>query len=60
MEKLDQRTDYKNKVIKVMREFKHGKLKSGSKEGPKVTNRAQGIAIALSEARKEAEGGYKK
>lgn len=40
------------KVHKVMTELKEGKLHSGSKKGPLVTNRKQGIAIALSEARK--------
>lgn len=40
------------KVGKVMREYKHGELHSGSKEGPKVKNPKQAIAIALSEARK--------
>jgi hypothetical protein len=49
------RTD---KVSKVMHEFKEGTLHSGSKKGPKVTSRAQGIAIALSEQRKENRGGY--
>lgn len=38
------------KVKQVMREFKAGKLKSGS--GGKVTSRKQAIAIALSEARR--------
>ncbi len=38
------------KVKKVMGEFKRGKLHSGSKSGPVVKNRKQGIAIALSEA----------
>lgn len=42
----------KTKVSKVMREFKDGTLHSGSKTGPKVTNRKQAIAIALSEALK--------
>ena len=42
----------KKKVSKVMKEFKEGKLKSGSKKGPKVKTRKQAIAIALSEARK--------
>ena len=37
------------KVSKVMREFKEGTLHSG-KKGPVVKSRAQGIAIALSEA----------
>jgi hypothetical protein len=35
-----------------MREYKKGKLHSGSKKGPKVKSRKQAIAIALSEARK--------
>jgi len=42
----------KKKISKVMREYKEGKLKSGSKKGPKVKSRKQAIAIALSEARK--------
>jgi len=42
----------KDKVEKVMKEFKEGKLHSGSKKGPKVDNRKQAIAIALSEAKK--------
>jgi len=40
------------KVKKVMKEFKAGKLHSGSKKGPTVKNPKQAIAIALSEARK--------
>jgi len=39
------------KVKKVMREMKRGKLKSG-RSGKKVTSRKQAIAIGLSEARK--------
>ncbi len=39
------------KIEKVMGEFKEGKLHSGSKKGPQVTNRKQAVAIALSEAR---------
>lgn len=42
------------KVGKVMKEMKAGKLKSG-KSGKKVTSRKQAIAIGLSEAR--AAGG---
>lgn len=42
------------KVGKVMKEMKAGKLKSG-KSGRKVTSRKQAIAIGLSEAR--AAGG---
>lgn len=38
-----------------MHKFKKGALHSGSKKGPKVTNRKQAIAIAMSEA-KQAKG----
>lgn len=41
-----------SKVKKVMKEWKMGKLHSGSKKGPKVTKKRQAVAIALSEARK--------
>ena len=40
------------KVETVLHEYKTGKLRSGSKRGPKVTSRKQAIAIALSEQRK--------
>ncbi len=40
----------KNKVGKVLREFKKGKLKSGS--GKRVTTRKQALAIALDKAGK--------
>ena len=40
------------KIQKVMREFKKGKLHTGSKKGPEVKSRKQAIAIALSEAGK--------
>jgi hypothetical protein len=43
----------KNKIEKVMKEYKHGELHSGSKKGPTVTNPKQAIAIGLSEARKQ-------
>ena len=36
------------KVHKVMKEYKSGKLKSGS--GTKVTSRKQAVAIAMSES----------
>ena len=44
----------KRKVSKVMKEYREGKLRSGSKKGPKVKSRKQAVAIALSEARKRA------
>jgi hypothetical protein len=37
-------------VRQTMHEFKHGKLRSGSKKGPRVTNRRQAVAIAISQA----------
>ena len=43
----------KKKITKVFREFGEGKLHSGSKSGPVVTDRKQATAIALSEARKK-------
>ncbi len=42
-----------NKIKKVLGEFKHGKLHSGSKSGPLVKSKPQAVAIALSEARKQ-------
>jgi hypothetical protein len=43
-------TKGRGKVGKVMHEYKHGELKSGT--GGKVKSRKQAIAIGLSEARK--------
>ena len=40
----------KEKVHKVMKEAKQGKLHSGSKKGPLVKSRKQKIAIAMHEA----------
>jgi len=40
----------KKKVAKVMGEFKHGELHSGSKKGPIVGNPKQAVAIAMSES----------
>ena len=40
----------KEKVHKVMKEAKQGKLHSGSKKGPLVKSRKQAVAIAMSEA----------
>lgn len=40
------------KVEKAVTEMKAGKLHSGSKKGPVVTNRSQAIAIGLSQAKK--------
>lgn len=50
--KAEKKHKPKNKVAVVMKEFKEGKLHSGSSHGPAVKNKKQAIAIALSEARK--------
>jgi len=42
-------TARRRKVAKVMREHKHGKLKSG-RSGRKVKSRRQAIAIAMAES----------
>ena len=42
----------KDKMEKVMQEFKQARLRSGSKKGPIVTNPKQAIAIGLSEMRR--------
>ena len=42
----------KKKISKVLKEFENGKLRSGSKKGPKVKSREQAIAIALNSTRK--------
>jgi hypothetical protein len=47
----------KEKVKKIMHEFKDGILHSGSKKGPIVKNPKQAIAIGLSEARKSNKKG---
>ena len=39
----------KETIERVMHEFKHGELRSGT-SGPKVKSRKQAVAIALSEA----------
>lgn len=43
------------KVKKVMAEFGAGKLHSGSKKGPEVTNPKQALAIAFNEARQAGQ-----
>lgn len=45
---MEQKDKMKQKVAKVMREYKAGALKSSS--GDKVTSRDQAVAIAMSEA----------
>jgi uncharacterized protein DUF6496 len=52
MTKKGEKAKGKGKVEKVMREYKHGELHSGSKKGPKVKSQKQAIAIGLSEARR--------
>jgi hypothetical protein len=45
------KTKAEKKISKVMTEYNKGKLHSGSKKGPTVTNPKQALAIALSEAK---------
>ena len=50
MKKPTSKAGKQAKVGKVMGEFGKGKLHTGSKKGPVVTNPKQAIAIAMSEA----------
>jgi hypothetical protein len=45
----------RQKIADVMHEWKAGTLHSGSKTGPKVTNRRQAIAIAMSQAARKGK-----
>jgi hypothetical protein len=40
----------------VMQKFGKGQLHSGSKSGPKITNRKQAVAVMLSEKRAADDG----
>ena len=50
----------KNKMQKVMHEFKTGTLHTGSKKGPIVKSRKQAIAIAISEQKRAKKSPAKK
>ena len=53
MPKLSRKASKKSKraaMHDAMHRYKHGQLHSGSKHGPVVKNRAQAIAIGLSES----------
>jgi hypothetical protein len=50
----DMKAKMQDKVHKVMREYKAGKLESSS--GDKVASREQAVAIAMSEADKLKKG----
>lgn len=50
----------KNKMQKVMHEFKTGTLHTGSKKGPVVKSRKQAIAIAISETNRAKKKPTKK
>ena len=39
----------------VMKEYKQGKLHSGSSKGPVVTSHAQAVAIAINEQRQQGK-----
>lgn len=53
LHRMAEKRHKKDKVEKVMGEFKEGKLHSGSKKGPEVTNPKQAIAIAISESKRK-------
>ena len=48
------------KMSATMDEYSKGALRSGSKQGPKVTSRDQAIAIGLSQARKASRAGKRR
>jgi len=45
----------KGKIHRVLSEFKHDTLHSGSKKGPVVKKKSQALAIAMSEGRKASK-----
>jgi hypothetical protein len=52
---MKRKSKARNKIATTMGEFKRGKLHSGSVRGPRVKNRKQAVAIALSQARREGK-----
>lgn len=52
---MNKKCKSKKKVEKVLKEFKEGKLHSGSKKGPKVKLKQQALAIALNVAKKASK-----
>lgn len=56
------KADKKMRMLQEMTKFKGGNLHSGAKDGPKVKDRKQAIAIGLSESgqSKEKAGGASK
>jgi hypothetical protein len=63
MPKLSHKASKKKKQARMedeMHKFKHGKMHSGSKHGPKVKSRKQAIAIALNESGQSRKRGHRK
>lgn len=50
LKKSAPKKDKKKRMEEEMHKFKEGKLRSGSKKGPIVSNPKQALAIALSES----------
>jgi hypothetical protein len=53
------KTKTEKKISSAYKEFKAGKMHSGSKSGPVVKSKAQGLAIALSSAGVKPKKGMK-
>lgn len=53
MAKKSYKADVKRKIKKTMKEFEEGRLHSGSKTGPVVTNPRQAVAISINQAKRK-------
>ncbi len=53
MVKKSYKAAVKRKIKKTMHEFEEGRLHSGSKTGPLVTNPKQAIAISINQAKRK-------
>ena len=49
---MSKSSESSRKMSDVLAEFRAGKLHSGSKTGPKVTDKKQAIAIGISESKR--------
>ena len=49
-------TKKQSKMKTVLHEYKRGTLHSGSKKGPRVTSKAQAVALGMAEGRRASRG----